>query len=151
MYYIYILRCRDGSFYTGSTNDVEKRFKDHLEGHGARYTKSHKPEKIIYREKFTTKSEALKREAEIKKMPRKKKEFLINSWYNRVINNSLPLNKLVEILLEKGGHINKYYLKELNKNRHAIVFLNGWFSGKNIREALLRALGWNRLLLLYHQ
>jgi len=76
MYYVYILLCRDGSYYTGSTNDVEKRFKDHLKGRGARYTKSHKPVKIIYEEKFNTKSEALKRETEIKKLSRNKKEAL---------------------------------------------------------------------------
>jgi putative endonuclease len=76
MYFIYILECLDGSLYTGSTNDVAKRFKDHLEGRGAKYTKSHKPVKIVYTEEFATRSEALKREAEIKKLTRKRKEFL---------------------------------------------------------------------------
>jgi hypothetical protein len=46
----------------------------------------------------------------------------------------------VGIVSKKGGHVDKYYLREWNKNKHAIVFLNGWFSGKNIREALLKAL-----------
>ncbi len=78
MYYIYILLCSDGSYYTGSTNDVEKRFKDHVEGRGARYTKSHKPVRIIYKEEFATKPEALKREAEIKKLSKKEKEELIH-------------------------------------------------------------------------
>ena len=77
MYFVYILLCEDGSFYTGSTNDVEKRLKDHLNGRGARYTKSHKPIKILYQEEFSTKSEALKREAEIKKMSRQMKQNLI--------------------------------------------------------------------------
>jgi putative endonuclease len=77
MWFTYILLCTDGSFYTGSTNNIDKRFKDHLDGHGARYTKSHKPIKIIYKEEYSTKSEALKREAEIKNWPRKKKENLI--------------------------------------------------------------------------
>ncbi len=77
-WFTYILLCTDGSYYTGSTNDVEKRFKDHVEGKGARYTKSHKPEKIIYKEEFTTKSEALKREATLKKLSRKAKEDLLN-------------------------------------------------------------------------
>jgi putative endonuclease len=76
-YYVYILLCRDGSYYTGSTNDVDKRFKEHLEGRGAKYTKSHKPEKIIYQEKFATKSEALKREAELKRWPKDKKMVLV--------------------------------------------------------------------------
>jgi hypothetical protein len=47
---------------------------------------------------------------------------------------------LAKILVQKGGHVNKYYLKELNKNKHAIVFLKTWFSGKNIKEAILKAL-----------
>ncbi len=76
-YCVYILVCTDGTYYTGSTNDVEKRFQDHLGGHGARYTKSHKPVKIIHQEKFATKSEALKREAEIKSWSKAKKEAII--------------------------------------------------------------------------
>lgn len=76
-YFIYILLCTDGSLYTGSTNDIEKRFKDHLAGHGARYTKSHEPVKIVYQEEFATKSEALKRESEIKSWPRKMKQNMI--------------------------------------------------------------------------
>lgn len=44
------------------------------------------------------------------------------------------------MLLEKGGRIDKYYLREWNKNKHAVVYLNGWFAGKNIREALVKAL-----------
>jgi len=79
MWFIYILLCNDGSYYTGSTNDIQKRFQDHLSGKGARYTKSHKPLKIIYREEFSTKSEALKREAEIKRWPRVKKEALFQN------------------------------------------------------------------------
>jgi putative endonuclease len=77
MWFTYILLCSDGSYYTGSTNDVEKRFKDHLAGKGARYTQSHKPVKIVYKEEFTTKSEALKREAEIKSWSRKRKQNLL--------------------------------------------------------------------------
>ncbi len=79
MYFVYILFCNNGSFYTGSTNNVEKRFKDHLLGKGARYTKSHKPIEIIYQEEFSTKSEALKREVEIKNWSREKKEKLVQS------------------------------------------------------------------------
>jgi len=77
MYFVYILLCLDETYYTGSTNDVEKRFKDHLEGKGARYTKSHKPQKIVYRESFSNKSNALKREVEIKSWTKAKKTDLI--------------------------------------------------------------------------
>jgi len=76
-YFVYILLCRDGTYYTGSSNDIEKRFNDHLMGHGARYTKSHKPVKIIYQEEFSTKSEALKREIKIKKMTKTQKVLLL--------------------------------------------------------------------------
>jgi putative endonuclease len=79
-YYIYILLCNGGSFYTGSTNDVEKRLKAHFAGMGAKYTKSHKPIKLIYQEEFDTKSEALKREAEIKKLTKREKENLVKNW-----------------------------------------------------------------------
>lgn len=81
MYSVYILQCSDGSFYTGSTNNVEKRLKTHFAGKGAKYTKSHKPVKLLYQEDFQTKSEALKREAEIKNLSRLDKEALIiNKW-----------------------------------------------------------------------
>ncbi len=79
-YFIYILQCTDGSHYTGSTNNVEKRFQDHLAGRGARYTKSHKPVKLVYQEDFDTKSEALKREAEIKRLSKKEKETLAKNF-----------------------------------------------------------------------
>jgi len=46
----------------------------------------------------------------------------------------------VAILLKRGGHIDQYYLQTWNKNKHAVIYLNGWFGGKNIREALLKAL-----------
>jgi len=73
MWSIYILLCADGSFYTGATNDVQKRFLAHQAGKGAKYTRSHKPLKIIYSEEFATKSEALKREKEIQSWSRVQK------------------------------------------------------------------------------
>ena len=73
MYFVYILLCADGSLYTGSTNDIAKRLEAHKNGKGAAYTKSHKPVKIIYSQECKTKSEALKREAEIKKLKRSEK------------------------------------------------------------------------------
>jgi len=83
MYWVYILQCIDGSFYTGSTNDVEKRLRAHFAGKGAKYTMSHKPVKIIYQEKFDTKSTALKREIEIKNLSRKEKEGLVKYLRNK--------------------------------------------------------------------
>jgi putative endonuclease len=73
MWYIYVLLCADNSLYTGSSNNVDKRFEDHKKGKGSKYTRSHKPLKIVHQETLVTKSEALKREAEIKSWPRSKK------------------------------------------------------------------------------
>jgi putative endonuclease len=78
MWFVYILLCADGSLYTGSTNNLEKRFTDHQKGKGSKYTRSHKPIKIVYSEKLESKSAALKREIEIKKMSKTKKAALCN-------------------------------------------------------------------------
>ncbi len=73
MWVLYIILCSDNSLYTGITNNLEKRFLDHQKGIASKYTRSHKPVKIVYTERFETKSEALKRELEIKSWSRKKK------------------------------------------------------------------------------
>lgn len=78
MWYVYVLLCSDNSLYTGSTNNLDKRFLDHKNGKGGKYTRSHKPLKLIYTEKFVTKSGALKREIEIKSWNRKKKIQALN-------------------------------------------------------------------------
>ena len=74
---VYILECNDGTLYTGWTNDIDKRFKAHKDGKGAKYTKGRRPLKLVYLEELETKSEALKRENEIKKMTKDKKRQLI--------------------------------------------------------------------------
>ncbi|MBI2334325.1 GIY-YIG nuclease family protein [Candidatus Daviesbacteria bacterium] len=73
MWYVYVLQCVDGSLYTGSTNNLEKRFLEHKNGKGGHYTRSHKPVKLIYQEQFETQSEALTRESRIKSWRREKK------------------------------------------------------------------------------
>ena len=77
MNYTYILRCRDGTYYTGWTNNLEKRLKDHNEGLGAKYTKPRRPVELIYHEIFETKEEARRREYAIKQLSRAEKEELI--------------------------------------------------------------------------
>ena len=78
MYYVYLIQCKDGSLYTGITNDIERRFKEHKDKVGGHYTASHKVEKIVYTERLKTKSEALKRETQIKSWSREKKLELIS-------------------------------------------------------------------------
>ena len=73
----YIVKCRDGSLYTGWTNDLEKRLRAHTEGRGPKYTKSRRPVTLVHCEVFGTKEEAMRREYEIKHMSRKEKEKLI--------------------------------------------------------------------------
>lgn len=73
MNYTYIVRCRDGTLYTGWTNNLEKRIKDHNDGKGAKYTKSRRPVVLAYYEEFRTKEEAMRREWEIKHMSRAQK------------------------------------------------------------------------------
>ena len=82
MNYTYIVRCKDGSLYTGWTNDIEKLIKAHNEGKGAKYTKSRRPVKLVYYEEFQTKEEAMKREYAIKHMRRKEKEKIIGDRVN---------------------------------------------------------------------
>ena len=77
-FYVYILLCRDGSFYTGYTKDVDKRARMHACGKGARYTKMHKPERIAYVETLATRTEAMKRERSLKRLTHKQKSDLIS-------------------------------------------------------------------------
>jgi putative endonuclease len=78
-YFTYILLTEQNTLYCGYTDDVEKRFQAHLEGRGAKYTRSHKPIKIVYQKEFETKSDAMKEERRIKKLSRFEKLKLINN------------------------------------------------------------------------
>lgn len=79
-HFVYILLTEQDTLYCGYTDDVKKRFNAHREGKGAKYTKAHKPVKIVWQKEFPTKSEALKEEYRIKhKLSRKDKLKLINS------------------------------------------------------------------------
>ena len=75
--YTYILRCGDGSLYTGWTNDLEQRVAAHNTGKGAKYTKARRPVELVYFEEFETKEQAMKREYAIKQMARKDKLELV--------------------------------------------------------------------------
>lgn len=75
--YVYILRCSDGTLYTGWTNDLQKRVKEHNRGKGAKYTRGRLPAELVYYEVFETRGEAMSREYRIKRLPREEKEKLI--------------------------------------------------------------------------
>jgi len=76
-HYTYILRCADGTYYTGYTTDIEKREAVHNLGKGAKYTRSRLPVEMVYHECFASKSEAMSREWHIKRLTREQKEKLI--------------------------------------------------------------------------
>lgn len=77
MNYTYIVKCSDGTLYTGWTNNIDKRMKAHNQGKGAKYTKARRPVMLVYYEVFETKEEAMKREYVIKRLSHKEKEELI--------------------------------------------------------------------------
>ena len=76
-WYLYMLRCADGTLYTGITTDVEKRFQAHSQGRGAKYTRGRGPLKLVYQECCGSHSDALRREAAVKKLSRAEKEALV--------------------------------------------------------------------------
>ena len=79
MWYLYILRCKDGSLYTGITTDVEKRLEAHRSGKGAKYTRGRGPLELVYREQCGDHSDALRRELEINALTRDEKLTLIKN------------------------------------------------------------------------
>lgn len=85
---LYMLRCRDGSLYTGITNNLEKRLEAHRSGKGAKYTRGRGPLELVYTEKCEDHSAALKREVEIKSLVKAEKENVISS-FNKNLNESL--------------------------------------------------------------
>ena len=89
MTYTYIVRCKDNSLYTGYTTDIKNRVNNHNNGKGAKYTKGRRPVELVYFETFESKSEALKKEIAIKKLPRIKKEQLIETMDKDVVKNAM--------------------------------------------------------------
>ena len=79
MWYLYILRCGDGTLYTGITTDVERRLEAHRQGRGAKYTRGRGPLELAYQEECGTHSEVLKREYAVKQLTREEKEDLIGN------------------------------------------------------------------------
>ena len=77
MNYTYILKCKDGTLYTGWTNDLDKRVKAHNSGKGSKYTRVRRPVELVYYEEFRTKEEAMSREYAIKHMRREEKEVRV--------------------------------------------------------------------------
>lgn len=82
--YMYILRCNDGSYYVGSTNNLERRLEEHNHGEGAEYTKHRLPVELVYFEECFSIKEAFLREKQVQGWSRKKREALINGQYEKL-------------------------------------------------------------------
>ncbi|MDQ0300939.1 putative endonuclease [Salibacterium salarium] len=76
-HYVYILECGDGTYYTGYTTNVEQRIQMHKSGKGAKYTRGRGPLRLVYKQRFPTKREAMQVEYDMKKMKRKDKQALL--------------------------------------------------------------------------
>jgi putative endonuclease len=87
MYFVYIIECTNGSYYTGITTDVERRYQEHCTGRpkGAKYTQANKPVRIVYIESCTNRSSACIRETVIKKFSRKEKMQLLKEYASKVV------------------------------------------------------------------
>lgn len=81
MHYTYLVECKDGTFYIGYTNNLKKRMQAHNTGKGAKYTRGRFPVILRYYEEYETKTEAMRREYELKKLTRRQKEILIKGFY----------------------------------------------------------------------
>ena len=92
-WFVYMVKCKDGSIYTGISNDVEDRIKEHNSGQGGKYTASKRPVRLIFQEEQTDKSSALKRERQIKNWSRVKKEALSRFGSARSDSLALSLSK----------------------------------------------------------
>lgn len=94
-WYVYLIECVDGSLYTGITTDVERRFQEHLAGKGARYTRSHKPLRIVASRLVGSRSQALRTELAIKRQPPAKKlaALLSLACFNPEGNDCLSANR----------------------------------------------------------
>ena len=79
-YFVYILQCADGTFYTGVTKDLQKRIIRHNRGHGARYTRGRLPVTLVYYEESDNLKSAMSREIRLRNLPRTKKQIIVNRF-----------------------------------------------------------------------
>ena len=93
-WYLYILECRDGSYYTGVTINIVERLERHNSGKGAKYTRSRRPCRLVYFEDHSSEKDARRRELEIKSWKRNKKDELIGGFPSSVLADFLRISEL---------------------------------------------------------
>ncbi|MBQ3311183.1 GIY-YIG nuclease family protein [bacterium] len=99
IFYTYLILTKNDTLYCGYTNDIKQRYYKHLSGTGAKYTKVNKPSRLVYIESFDSKSNAMKRENEIKKLTRRDKLKIVelfNRTKNELYYKALDINKMYE-------------------------------------------------------
>jgi len=100
--YVYILECCNGMYYTGSTNNLQKRLEQHSDGHGSNFTKKFPPVQLLYVEEFSRIDHAFYREKQIQGWSRQKKEALINGEFNKLHEFSECMNETHYKYFSKG-------------------------------------------------
>lgn len=91
-WYLYLIECTDGSLYTGITTDVERRFQEHLDGKGARYTRSHKPVRLVASCLVGSRAEALRAELALKRLPKSRKIAALHSFAQKKSAMRIPVD-----------------------------------------------------------
>lgn len=134
-YYFYIARCGDGSYYCGSTNNIKRRIKQHNAGSGSKYVRSRGGAVIAYSERYTTASEAMRREAEVKTWPRyKKAELIAGSKSHTSMHVPMEHKKAAAILISL---LDKHRLQ--SQEKQAILTAIGVLSWSYLSQTRLQA------------
>tara|TARA_B100000767_G_C19499888_1_gene423856 strand:+ start:64 stop:675 length:612 start_codon:yes stop_codon:yes gene_type:complete len=115
---IYILKCNDQSFYTGITNNLDKRIEKHISGHGSKYLRGRLPIKLVYQEVALDRSHATKRELEIKKLNKKEKQFLINFYKEKSSEGNMSDSKYIFVVSMNIKEEHEYLFNEVYDEEH---------------------------------
>ena len=126
LWYVYILRCGDGTLYTGITDDIPRRLAAHRAGKGAKYTRGRGSLELVYQEQAPDKSAALRREAAIKRLPLKQKTVIVLYYYNEM--------SVQEIAQATGSLCGTVKSRLFTARRNLAVFLQEREADKNEKE-----------------
>ncbi len=148
-WFIYILKCKDDKLYTGITNNLKRRFQAHNSGNGGKFTKYRIPVTLVYNEEVQTRSDALKREAQIKSLAREKKIGLFKDikkecsiLMNSEIERDLGEQPIARIMVEEGLKPNDLVSVSTEQITHKMVSraVKGRRLKPNIQQKILNAL-----------
>ena len=133
--WMYILECSDGSYYTGSTNNLELRMEQHQNGEGANHTKKRLPVKLLYTEEFTRVDDAFYREKQVQGWSRKKKEALMNGDFGKLSHLSKNYTQFSEAMVASTGSATKVSKNAVASTSSATGKNTSSATGKNTSSA----------------